>query len=383
MAVVDFINNLSKAIDDGMNTVGIFMDLSKAFDTIDHSIWLAKLYHHGFRGVSQKWLENYLTCRKQFVSYNSGKSGNEDIKCGVPQGSILGPLLFILYMNDICYMSKLLKTILFADDTTCFYSHKDVKTLCETVNSELKEVCNWFKANKLFLNAKKTNLMFLGTRFQTKNKDDRFDIYLNGCKLSRVEEEKFLCIKIDENLSWKKQIDNVCKLCARNSGVFNKVKRFLPEQALYKLYCSLILPYLNYGLLLWGNANTTYLNKVYKLQKRALRTISNSSFLSPSKSLFERYNALNIFDMYDKEAGIFMYKYNNNMLPHSFDGLCTEYQSIHSYNTRNKGDYQFHMFRMRTILNTGQKIWNSLPKNVKSSKSISQFKRNFVSFYNS
>ena len=177
--------------------------------------------------------------------------------------------------------------------------------------------------------------------------------------------------------------DNVCKLCARNSGVLNKVKRFLPEQALYKLYCSLILPYLNYGLLLWGNANKTYLNKVYKLQKRALRTISNSSYLSPSKPLFERYNALNIFDMYDKEAGIFMYKYNNNMLPHSFDGLFTEHQSNHSYNTRNKGDYQFHMFRMRTILNTGPKIWNSLPKNVKCSKSISQFKRNFVSFYNS
>ena len=217
--------------------------------------------------MSQNWFENYLTCRKQFVSYNSGKSGNEDIKCGVPQGSILGPLLFILYMNDICYTSKLLKTILFADDTTCFYSHKDVKTLCETVNSELKEVCNWFKANKLSLNAKKTNLMFLGTRFQTKNIDDRFDIYLDGCKLSRVEEPKFLGITIDENLSWKKQIDNVCKLCARNSGVLNKVKRFLPEQALYKLYCSLILPYLNYGLLLWGNANKTYLNKVYKLQK--------------------------------------------------------------------------------------------------------------------
>ena len=129
-----------------MNTVGIFMDLSKAFDkafdTIDHNILLAKLYHYDFRGVSQKWFENYLTCRKQFVSYNSGKSGNEDIKCGVLQGSTLGPLLFILYINDICYTSKLLKTILFADDTTCFYSHKDVKTLCEAVNSELKEVCN-------------------------------------------------------------------------------------------------------------------------------------------------------------------------------------------------------------------------------------------------
>ena len=187
MPVVDFINDVSKVIDDDMNTVGIFMDLSKAFDTIDHNILLAKLYHYGFRGVSQKWFENYLTSRKQFVSYYSGKAGNEDVQCGVPQGSILGPLLFIMYMNDICYTLKLLKTMLFADDTTCFYSHKDVKTLCETINSKLKEVCNWFKTNKLSLNAKNTNIMFLGTRFQTENIDDRYDIYVDGCKLTRVE----------------------------------------------------------------------------------------------------------------------------------------------------------------------------------------------------
>ena len=225
-------------------TVGIFMDLSKAFDTIDHGILLTKLYHYGFRGISQKWFENYLTHRKQLLSYNTGKSENEDTQCGVPQGSILGPLLFILYMNDICYTSKLLKTILFADDTTCFYSHNNVKTLCDTVNKELKEVCNWFKANKLSLNANKTNLMFLGTRFQTNNIDDSWDIYLDGCKLARVAEAKFLGITIDENLTRTKQIHN---------------------QALYKLYCSLILPYLNYGLLLWGNANKTCLEKVHKL----------------------------------------------------------------------------------------------------------------------
>ena len=109
-----------------------------------------------------------------------------------------------------------MKTILFADDTTCFYSHKAVKTLCEIVNSELKEVCNWFEANKSSLNAsslnaKKTNLMFMGTRFQIKNIDDRYDIYFYGCKLSRVEEAKFLGITIDDNLTWKKQIDKVCK----------------------------------------------------------------------------------------------------------------------------------------------------------------------------
>ena len=182
--------------------------------------------------------------------------------------------------------------------------------------------------------------MFLGTRFQTKQIDHRYIVCLDGCKLTRVGEAKSLGIVIDENLTWNKQIDNVRKSCARNIGVLNKLKHFLPEQALYRLYCSLVLPYLNYGLLLWGNANKTSLGKVYKLQKRALRIISNSHYLSSSKLLFEKYNVLNIFDMYKKETGTFMYKYRNNMLPQSFDGIFTNHQSNHNYDTRNKGDYQ-------------------------------------------
>ena len=135
-----------------------------------------------------------------------------------------------------------------------------------------------------------TNLMFLGTRFQTKKIDDRYIVCLDGCKLARVGEANFLGIVIDENLTWNIQIDNVRKSFARNIGVFNKLKHFLPEQALYRLYCSLVLPYLNYGLLLWGNDNITSLCKVYKLQKRTLHIISNSRYLSSSKPLCEKYN---------------------------------------------------------------------------------------------
>jgi hypothetical protein len=224
--------------------------------------------------------------------------------------------------------------------------------------------------------------MFLGTRFQTNNIDDSWDIYLDGCKLARVAEAKFLGITIDENLTWKKQIHNICNLCARNIGVLNKVKRFLPDQALYKLYCSLILPYLNYGMLLWGNANKTCLEKVHKLQKRALRTISNSPYLSASKPLFKKYNALDIFNMYKKETGIFMYKFTNGMLPHSFDGLFKDHKSNHDYNTRNKGDFQIHMYRLKTVLNSGPKIWNKLPIQVKDSKTLKIFSNRITSFYN-
>ena len=146
-------------------------------------------------------------------------------------------------MNDISLTSKLLSFILFADDTTVFYSHDDFSELCNVVNRELCEIDNWFKANKLSLNAKKTNLMFFNTASKTKQIDDNVAIYLDGCKLTRVKDAKFLGLIIDENFTWKKQIDTICKVCSRNIGVLNKVKNFLPETTLYSLYRSLVLPY--------------------------------------------------------------------------------------------------------------------------------------------
>ena len=375
MAVLDFVNEINKAFDNDMYTLGIFMDLSKAFDTINHDILLNKLYHYGFRGVSNAWFCNYLSNRQQFVSYNSAKSPNENVKCGVPQGSILGPLLFILYMNDICYTSKLLKTILFADDTTVFYSHKNINVLTEVMNNELTGVSNWFKANKLSLNVKKTNLMYLGTRKQISNMSNvNIDIYLDGCKLNRVNDAKFLGITIDETLTWKKQVENICKICARNIAVLNKIKLFLPSSAMFRLYCTLVLPYLNYGLLLWGNSNKESMTKIFRIQKRALRTISNSSYLSPTKPLFEKYSILNVFDMYTKEVAIFMYKFKYNLLPSSFDGSFMINQDIHNYNTRNKEDFNIPKIKHKTVFACGRKIWNDLSCDVKRAKSIGQFK---------
>ena len=222
--------------------------------------------------------------------------------------------------------------------------------------------------------------MFMGTSKQTSSIDnENVNIYLDGCKLSRVHDAKFLGIIIDENLLWKKQVDAICKTCSRNIGVLNKVKLFLPNSAMFQLYCTLILPYLNYGLLLWGNVNKFYMNKIFRFQKRALRTISNSSYLYPAKPLFKKYKVLNIFDMYTKEAAMFMYKYKCNMLPRSFDGYFTTNQEIHRYNTRNKGDFNIPKRNSKSdsVFISGPKIWNGLPNNIKKAKSLSQFKTTF------
>jgi hypothetical protein len=192
------------------------------------------------------------------------------------------------------------------------------------INKELGEVSNWFKANKLSINASKTNYMLLGTPQMVSKKDKstndhstkpEIGITLDDTKLERVEKTKFLGVTIDENLSWKCHIDGISKTISRNIGIINKLKHFIPERILYSLYCTLIIPYVNYGILIWGNTCKTYLEKILKLQKWALRCISNSHYRSHSGPLFAKYNILNVFDTYKIELGIFMFKFHTTQLP--------------------------------------------------------------------
>ena len=144
MAVMQLIGKINNAVEEKKSSIGIFLDLSKAFDTIDHNILLYKMDYYGFRGIVYEWFKSYLSNRKQYVNVNSNRSGLQHIICGVPQGSILGPLLFIIYINDITNTSDVLDFILFVDDTTILYSHKNIASQINFINRELFEVSNWF-----------------------------------------------------------------------------------------------------------------------------------------------------------------------------------------------------------------------------------------------
>ena len=265
LALMEMIENISTSFDKNMLTTGIFIDLKKAFDTINHSILLQKLTMYGVRGISFDWLTSYLSNRSQYVLYNKTESEDKPISCGIPQGSILGPILFILYINDLPNVSQKLKFILFADDTNVFYSGSSPRDINETMKSELGKMSTWFKVNKLSLNVTKTNYMI----FKNKQNIDSFNIKIDGMEVARIKSAKFLGVLVDENLCWTDHINDVSRKIAKSNGIhIYKVKYLLNSEYLYTLYCSLVLPYLNYACEIWGNNYESRLNGIIILQKK-------------------------------------------------------------------------------------------------------------------
>ena len=281
-ALIQLYDKISNAFDNKKVTLGLFIDLSKAFDTVNHEILLDKLEHYGVRGIALQWFKSYLSCRKQFVQYNGYNSSSLDIACGVPQGSILGPLLFLVYINDLC--NVVLELILFADDTNIFYSHTDASYLMEVVNLELKKITCWFYTNKLSIDVKKSNFII----FRPRQNRQRFDLAFNisNYSIDRVKEATFLGVILDEQLTWKSHIHNVARKVSKAIGIIYKSSFCLNNSALRTLYYSLIYPYLFYCVSVWASTYPSNLRRLIKLQKRVVRIMSRTAFNAHTEPLY-------------------------------------------------------------------------------------------------
>jgi hypothetical protein len=220
--------------------LAIFCDLSKAFDTISHKILLHKLNRYGARGIANKWFESYLQNITQYVQIDNNKSSCQNINCGVPRGSILGPLLFLIYINDISNSADV-NILSFADDTTIYMSHSNMEELFRQANQNINKICNWFCANKLSLNANKTKYIIMRPSSKPCHTANR-KVCINGNPLSEV------------GINHK---EHACKLIntkiARSLFI---IKHFLPYESLRTLYSTLIHPYLSYGSIVWSSARS-------------------------------------------------------------------------------------------------------------------------------
>jgi hypothetical protein len=348
MPLLDMYNEITKSIERSEFSIGVFIDLSKAFDTMNHAILFSKLEHYGIRGVTLNWFIDYLSNRQQYVSYNNSTSALKNIDCGVPQGSILGPILFLIYINDIVHSSNVLRFILFVDDTNLFCSNKSFTDLINVVNSELIKVCAWFRANKLSLNATKTNYICFGSRRKYIVSDPNVVVTIDGVKIEKVSHTKFLGVFIDERLNWKYHTSQVSLKICKSLGVLNRAKNVLSQKLLLTLYSTMIHPYLVYCNIVWGGASEISLHKLICLQKRALRIITNSPFRAASGPLFSRLSILRLPDVNRLLILSFMYRIKYNLLPMVCSVHITPNCVIHKYNLRRIPDYKVLSFRCKS-----------------------------------
>ena len=382
MAVLSFVEKIRIAIDNGNLGIGIFADLSKAFDTINHEILIKRLNHDGIRDIASNLLKNYLENRQQIVFYNGTKSDTSNITCGVPQGSVLGPLLFILYINDIYAVSDNLDFTLFADDTSILNTNKNLNDLQAETNEELKKLNDWFKANKLSLNISKTKYIIFSSR-KIKIAKNQIVIKLNENPLERVESTKFLGVYVDKHLLWKEHIKIVESKIAKTIGLLYKVKYLLNRKAMMTIYNSLFLSYINYCNIIWGNNYKTYLNKILRYQKSFLRIITSSDYRAHTLEYFKQYKLLNIFELIKYNTAQFVYCWIKRINEFSkiFSNFYNVNTDIHSHNTRQKEDIHPIKFKSNvgkySLKYQGAIVWNKIESDIKKAKSLNIFKREY------
>ena len=364
-AAMELVERIINEMDKNNMPINIFMDLSKAFDTLDHGILFHKLEYYGFKGPSLELMKCYLSNRTQYVELDNVKSDPMKISCGVPQGSILGPLLFIIYLNDLPSVTKKLKTLIYADDTTLFatLNNTNFATIEKKINNELKSICNWLKLNKLSLNIEKTKAML----FHTTNKHVKCpDIYIDAIKIDFTDEFNFLGLILDKNLNWKSHVNFIGKKISKTVGIMTKLKNFLPVHALYNIYNALILPHLNYCSSIWGWQS----HNLFKIQKKAIRIITKSRYNAHTNKLFKELNTLKINDICALHDYKFLYKIINGLVPTFFANILgPQNGENHEHDTRNASDIRLpavrHEFARNGISYRFSKIFNKMPNDFK------------------
>ena len=279
-------------MDSGLINGVLFLDLKKAFDTVDHEILLKKLHLYGIKGTTYAWFKSYIQNRKQICLMNGKKSHAREIRCGVPRESNLGPILFLLYINDLPKCLEATRANLFADDTNLSCAGLDASEIEIKLKKDLKNVHSWLRCNKLTLNDTKTEYMIIGSRYRLNKLEDfpEISLAIGDNDIKRVTSKKSLGFIIDDQLKWGMHIDAQCKKISKGIALLRRAKSFVPLHILNNMYNALVLPHMTYCSTIWNDGSNTILKKLSKLQKRAARVITGQSYEVRSTQILESLN---------------------------------------------------------------------------------------------
>jgi hypothetical protein len=380
-AIADLIEKVYKSLDEKEISIGVFLDLSKAFDLVDHDILLRKMSRMGIRGIALKWFQSYLENREQRVEITyrcietnditSCLSQKRHIKYGVPQGSVLGPVLFLIYINDLETSIKDGRPTFFADDTSIFLAATNASDVQKKINKTINGLMDWFERNKLVINKGKTVAISF---YQPQKKQTEYPpIKLNDTDISYVDQTKFLGVWVDKNLKWcahTQQLANkLCKICFA-LRIINRVAGLETVRTLYYAYFQSMLVY---GLIFWGNSGEAKL--IFKLQKRAIRTMMKIPKMVSCKQYFKFLHVLPLPCLYIYEVLVYI---KTNLNAYSINS------EIHSHNTKRKDN--LYIVPCNTSLyknnfnNIGCRMFNQLPQHIKEIPVLYKFKRTLKTF---
>ena len=384
LAVTEIQNMLLKNLDENKVTCTIFLDLAKAFDTVNHGILLLKMEKYGIRGKALSLLKSYLQNRQHSVKLNNVKSSILTLNIGVPQGSVLGPLLFLLFINDLPNFSNF-NVKLFADDTFLSLESKSYKDLQKNVNEEMISISRWLTINKLTLNISKTKYMVISNK--KKPPDNDFQIKFDNVCLEKCTSYKYLGVLVDEKLSWKPHIDHICNKISKMCGIFSKLRYTTNLHLLKSVYYALVASHLQYCNLVWGNAAESILDPLRKIQNRIIRILSFAPFNCHNvEVLYKDLQLLKLEQIHKVAKGKFVYKYKTGKLPSNFENYLVNTSDVHSHNLRSTSLSSYakvwgktsHSLKM--IQYDAVKVWESIPNDIKHIKTLKTFCENYKCF---
>ncbi len=374
-------DTLYENMDNGQLSGIVFLDIRKAFDSIDHNILLHKLKDQfGVSDIELKWFESYLNNREQVCIVNNSMSSSKRIVSGVPQGSILGPLLFLLYINDLPDCLQKTSPYLYADDTQICCSSNSLIELTENLNHDLSRIGDWLSRNKLQHHPTKTKIMFIGSKHHINSTTFDHPVMLNNQRIPRVHSFTCLGLDLDENLNWNSHIQAICKRVGAGLGTLRRIKPFVPITTLQTIYRALIQPYFDYCSPIWGVCDQNLKNKLQKFQNRAARIITGASYEIRSADVLQSLAWDNLEIRRRTTKAILMFKVLKDYVePTLKESLIRRNHMQTNYDLRNSHtDLALpkpkREFLKKSFKYSGAKLWNSLSTDTKLAESLHLFK---------